>query len=138
MADPTTDVSRLKEQQNVHLLGHRDYADLPRYLKAFDVATIPYRINEYTRSVFPIKFFEFLATGKPVVISNLPALQEHYGTVLVASTADEFVAACEQALQLGVQGRERRVALAEANSWLRRIGRLLELIEARLAETEPR
>ncbi|UQA56714.1 glycosyltransferase [Polyangium aurulentum] len=134
VADPTTSTAALRKQPNVHLIGHRPYAELPAYVKGFDVALIPYRINEYTRSVFPIKFFELLATGKPVVISNLPSLEEFYPHVLVATTADEFVQRCEQALREGDQGREARVALAEANSWPKRIGTLMGLIEAKLAD----
>ena len=81
VSDPSTDVSAMKEAANIHLLGYRDYEDLPTYIKGFDVATIPYRINDYTRSVFPIKFFEFLATGTPVVISALPSLVDYYEEV---------------------------------------------------------
>jgi glycosyltransferase involved in cell wall biosynthesis len=135
-ADPTTDVTRLKAAENVHLLGLRDYEVLPTYLKRFDVAVIPYRINEATRSVFPIKFFEFLATGTPTVISNLPALREFYDAVLVAETADEFVAQCEEALAMSVQGedagQETRIALAEEHSWPARIATIMALIEERL------
>lgn len=133
-ADPSTDVSDLKSAANVHLLGHRDYERLPEYIKGFDVATIPYRINEYTRSVFPIKFFEFLATGTPVVISALPALEEYYDAVEVADDADAFVEKCELALERGDEGAERRVELAEQNSWWSRIDEMMSHVEERLAE----
>jgi glycosyltransferase involved in cell wall biosynthesis len=136
IADPTTDTSRLEALPNVRLLGHRDYATLPAYLKGFDVAVIPYRINDFIRGVFPIKFFEFLATGKPVVISNLPALEEFYEAVLVARNADEFVARCEEALREPNAGRERRIELARRHSWPERIRQLMEHIERKLAERE--
>lgn len=134
LADPSTDVSRLQARKNVHLLGQRSYAELPRYVKGFDVAAIPYRINAYTRSVFPIKFFEFLATGRPVVISNLPALAEFYEAVHVAEDADGFVARCEEALAAPERGLDERLALARAHSWPARIGKIMDLVEARLRE----
>lgn len=134
VSDPSTDVSEMKAANNIHLLGYRDYEDLPTYLKGFDVATIPYRINEYTRSVFPIKFFEFLATGTPVVVSALPALADYYDDVEVAEDADEFVAKCEQALAAGDEGADRRVELAENNSWWSRIDEMMGLVEERLEE----
>jgi glycosyltransferase involved in cell wall biosynthesis len=84
--------------------------------------------------VFPIKFFELLATGKPVVISNLPSLEEFYPAVKVATTAEEFLLRCEEALAEGDLGREARVALAEANSWQKRIDGIMELVEKKLAE----
>jgi len=131
-ADPSTDVSEMETTPNIHLLGHRDYERLPEYIKGFDVATIPYRINEYTRSVFPIKFFEFLATGTPVVISALPSLEQYYDAVEVAESADEFVEKCHVALDRGAEGAKERVELAENNSWWSRIDRMMELIEERL------
>jgi len=133
LSDPSTNVSSFGRYPNIHVLGQRSYADLPAYIKGFDVAVIPYRISEYTRGVFPIKFFEFLATGKPVVISKLPSLEAYYDDVLVAETAEEFVARCDEALATGAEGRAARVALAEKNSWPKRIGELMRLIEAKLA-----
>jgi glycosyltransferase involved in cell wall biosynthesis len=132
VADSSTDVSAMEAADNIHLLGYRDYEDLPTYLKGFDVATIPYRINEYTRSVFPIKFFEFLATGTPVVISALPSLTDFYDDVEVANDAAEFVERCEVALEKGDESSERRVELAEQNSWWSRIDEMMGHVEGRL------
>jgi len=134
VADPGTDTRRLEELPNVHLLGRRDYPELPGYLRGFDLAVIPYRINDYTRAVFPIKFFEFMATGKPVVISKLPALEEFYDAVRVAGSAEEFVERCSEALSEPDTGRERRLALAETHSWPARIAKLMSLIDAKLDE----
>jgi glycosyltransferase involved in cell wall biosynthesis len=133
MADKGTDTAALEARPNVHLLGHRPYEALPSYLKGFDVAVIPYCINSYTESVFPIKFFEFLATGKPVVISNLPSLKPYYDTVEVAADTNAFVDACNRAL--GDDDAERqaaRITLAESHSWPARIGAMMEKIESRL------
>jgi glycosyltransferase involved in cell wall biosynthesis len=134
LSDRKTDVARLRACRNVHLLGHRPYAELPAYVKGFDLAVIPYRDNEYTRYVFPIKFFEFLASGKPVVVSDLPALREFSAAVRVAKTAEEFVRECEQALGDPALGREQRIALAARNTWDDRVARLLERVEARLTD----
>jgi glycosyltransferase involved in cell wall biosynthesis len=126
-------VSALKALPNVHVLGTRDYEVLPEYMKGFDVAVIPYRLNEYTESVFPIKFFEYLATGKPVVVSRLPALEGFIGSVRVADDAESFVAQCDEAVRSRGAGADERVALAEANSWPRRVSALMSLIEQKLA-----
>ncbi len=133
MADPGTEVGELEQLANVHLLGHRPYEELPRYLKGVDAAVIPYRINDYTESVFPIKFFEFLATGTPVVISNLPALSEFYDAVEVARDAEEFVERCEVALDDDDdERRRRRIELAEEHSWENRVRKLMTRIRERL------
>lgn len=136
-ADPQTDVSRLRALPNLHLLGHRDYALLPRYAAGFDVATIPYRINAYTESVFPIKFFELLATGKPVVISALPSLSDYFYAVEVARDVDGFVTACDRALgDHDVERRQLRIELARQNSWPARIEHMMSLIDEKLAHAE--
>jgi glycosyltransferase involved in cell wall biosynthesis len=132
VSDPSTNVSALKAMPNVHVLGTRDYAKLPAYLKGCDVAVIPYRSNEYTESVFPIKFFEYMATGKPVVVSRLPALEGFLDSVRVADDAPSFVAQCDDAIASAGAGAAERVALAEANSWSSRVSKLMQLIEAKL------
>jgi glycosyltransferase involved in cell wall biosynthesis len=133
VADPSTDVGKLSAQPNVHLLGHRSYEQLPSYLKGFDVAVIPYRLNDYTNGVFPIKFFEFLASGRPVVISPLPAVREYWGAVRVADSAESFVQACEAALHGDApQARQQRLELARRNSWDSRVKKLLDLTLAAL------
>ena len=118
---------------NVHLLGHKSYESLPGYVRGFDVAVIPYVRNRYTESCFPIKFFEFLASGKPVVISDLPALSAYFDAVRVARTADEFVSCCERALSEPDAGKARRIELSFENDWSSRISKLMEQIECRLS-----
>jgi glycosyltransferase involved in cell wall biosynthesis len=134
VGDPTTDVTALGAEPNVHLLGHRGYELLPGYVKGFDLAVIPYRINEYTTYSFPIKFFELLASGKPLVISDLPALADYYDRVRVARTADEFVQQCAEALADPAAGRETRLALAAENTWEHRVERILVHVRRALAE----
>jgi glycosyltransferase involved in cell wall biosynthesis len=123
--DPRTDVSALERLPNVHLLGARRYEDLPAVLRGADVALVPYAINELTRSVFPMKVYEYLAAGLPVVTTPLPALAET-PHVAVAADAPETVAAVERALaEDGPATRQARSDAVREHSW-----------EARLAEIE--
>ncbi len=137
MSDPNTNVKELEAIDNIHMLGVRSYQSLPQYIKGFDVAVIPYRLNDYTESVFPIKFFEFLASGKPVVISPLPSVKEFYDDVLVAHHGDEFVQHCEAVIngaETDISRQSRRLELAAENSWPKRIGELMRHIERKLDE----
>jgi glycosyltransferase involved in cell wall biosynthesis len=133
LGDKATDVGVLSDEPNVHLLGHRPYESLPGYVKGFDVAVIPYKQNEYTANVFPIKFFELLASGKPVVISALPALADYYVQVEVARSAEEFVAACERALADPGRTEAARLALAAENTLEHRVERMMAHVERALA-----
>jgi glycosyltransferase involved in cell wall biosynthesis len=126
-------LERLSELPNVHSIGPRPYEELPRYVAAFDVALIPYALNAYTRSCFPLKLYEYLAAGKPVVVSGLPQLEGLEPDVLVADGAADFVSAVETALAMrGEEERARRTSLAAKNTWETRTDRLLGLVAEQL------
>ena len=115
--DPRTDISALERLPNVHLLGARPYSALPEVLRGAEVALVPYAINDLTRSVFPMKVYEYLAAGLPVVTTPLPALAQTTG-VIVAADARATVAAIERALaEDGVPARRARSAAVRGNSW---------------------
>jgi glycosyltransferase involved in cell wall biosynthesis len=95
--DGTLADSRLAELRNVRALGPRPYADLPAYLRGFDVAMIPFTVDDITRSVSPIKLFEYMAAGLPVVTSDLPECRK-IGAVFVAESPDAFVRNLDTAL----------------------------------------
>ncbi len=126
-------------RSNVHLLGHRPYETLPNYLKGMDVCVIPYAVTEHTASVFPIKFFEFLASGKPVVVTPLPSLLPFREAVSVADGPLEFAEAIARCLDADTpRAKAARLALARANTWDKRVGTLLSLVQRRLDETAGR
>ncbi len=71
------DTSSLEKLKNVHLLGEKPYKELPLYLYHFDVCTIPFKINPLTLATNPVKFYEYLSSGKPVVTVRLPELEPY-------------------------------------------------------------
>ena len=75
--DPTTDVSALQQSPNVRIFGPRPHAELPGWTAGFDACLIPFRTTASTRASFPLKFFEYMAAGKPIVSTPLPSLQEY-------------------------------------------------------------
>src|SRR4030095_3266923 len=94
--DPLTGISALGGLPTVPLLGPRPYVALPEVLRGADVALVPYAINDLTRSVFPMKVYEYLAAGLPVVTTPLPALNATTG-VIVAADAPAPVEAAQRA-----------------------------------------
>ncbi|MFL6829354.1 MAG: glycosyltransferase [Sphingomicrobium sp.] len=93
----------LPKRPNIHYLGSKTYEELPYYLSGWDVALMPFAMNESTQFISPTKTPEYLAGGKPVVSTPIRDVVRHYGQlegVKIASTPKEFVAACEQALEL--------------------------------------
>ena len=94
-------------------------------------ALCPNQWNDYGRSCFPLKLYEYLAAGKPVIASGNPDLAGMEPDVRLARGVDEFVAAIEEALDLrGDDDRERRMRLAASNTWESRASRLLGLVQA--------
>jgi glycosyltransferase involved in cell wall biosynthesis len=123
--DPSGDLSALAEAPNIHLVGSRPTAALPAVLRGADAGLIPYAINDLTRSVFPMKVYEYLAAGLQVLATPLPALAGTEGIEVVADAA-ELAAAVEREWPLdGPERRRERSRAALAHSW-----------EARIAEIE--
>lgn len=129
--DPWADVESLRRVRNLYLLGPRPYGTLPAYLKGFDAALLPSALNDYTRGMFPMKFFEYLAAGCPVVSTALPALRAFAHVASLAATHDEFVVALEAALRGRGPPLDARLSVAREHTYERRTGRMLELMEAR-------
>lgn len=98
-ANPT--IKALGLLPNVHFLGYKPYADLPRYLSGVQVGLLPSRINNYTNSMYPMKFYEYLAAGVPVVSTPLKFLDEIASHVAIASSANEFIEAIQTQLKNG-------------------------------------
>jgi glycosyltransferase involved in cell wall biosynthesis len=116
-------VRSLRRLSNVHLLPARAHGDVPGVVAALDVCLIPYRVTPYTRGVSPIKLYEYLAMGKPVVAADLPYVRREGAHVHVARTAEDYVAAIRTRLSgpPGLEERARWAAVAEAHSWSRQV-----------------
>lgn len=114
----TFDTGWLPEVPNVHFLGRREYAEIPCYLKAFDVGLVPFRITERTLHANPVKLREYLAAGLPVVSVPLPEVEPYAPEVRVAETAAGFLEAAEAALCAdSLDARRRRSASVASESW---------------------
>src|SRR5690606_28763406 len=112
------DPADLPRAENIHYLGQKDYRELPDYIAGWDVALMPFAMNEATRFISPTKTPEYLAAGKPIVSTPITDVKNFYGAldgVSIAGDADAFVAACEKALELS----------REPGNWLPQVDQLL-------------
>jgi glycosyltransferase involved in cell wall biosynthesis len=125
-------LARLEKRANVYLTGNKPIEELPNYLKGMDVLLIPYQVNEATRDIYPLKLQEYLATGKPIVSSSLPAVLPYRPHVRVADSHEAFLPAIEEALASPGDAAARQ-AVARANSWDQRIAEKSAHIERLLA-----
>lgn len=131
-ADDAAVAERLRAtaaKPNVVWIGGVEYDLLPAVVASFDVCLIPYLENDYTRSCFPLKLFEYLAAGKPVVASGLPELRGMEPDVVVVSDSAGFLDAIATGARLvAPTDVARRRAIASENTWESRTSRLLQLI----------
>src|SRR3712207_976939 len=95
------------------------YADLPRVMADFDVALMPFALNEATRSISPTKTLEYLAAGLPVVSTRVPDVVADYADVVhLADDGRSFVAACRAAISSDPVVRDRRARpLLQRQEW---------------------
>ncbi len=122
-----TDVRRLRRLPNIHLLGQRPHDALPAYVQHLDVHIIPYRLTPYTRNVHPVKTYEALATGRPLVTTDLPELRPYAGVITVAGDDAAFLAGVAAGLTESDPDRVRaRQDLARRNTWDARYRVILE------------
>jgi glycosyltransferase involved in cell wall biosynthesis len=122
---PGTSIDKLLSFKNVHLLGPKNYNDLPSYISNFDICTIPTPLNDYTNSMFPMKFYEFMAGGKPIVARNIDSLKEvkdaHYSYDDINSFEDQI----KKAIEAGVINPELCNTLSRENTWEKRLDKML-------------
>jgi len=144
MVGPVVKISEdeLPKRHNIHYLGPKTYDQLPSYLSGWDVALMPFAMNESTQFISPTKTPEYLAGGKPVVSTPIRDVVRHYGQlkgVKIASTAEEFVGACEAALELSRHPANGWLAQADlllsATSWDTTQARMAGLIAELMGTT---
>lgn len=125
-------------RSNVHYLGLKPYHELPRYLAHSDLALIPFRPCRVTRAANPIKLYEYLAAGLPVLATRLPELEPYAETVHLAQDPREFAAMLPAALaDTHPERRAARVAVAAANTWDRRADQVAALLQEALRLRRP-
>jgi glycosyltransferase involved in cell wall biosynthesis len=135
-ADCEAELAQLRALPNVRMVGIRPASEIPAIIAGWDLGLIPYRVTEETCHASPLKLYEYLAAGLPVVGADVPAIRAFAGLVEVATGADELQAAIERAL--ATDSPQRRIARREAvavHSWTARVttlsGILAEALEGR-------
>ena len=142
------EADELPKRPNIHYLGSKTYDELPAYLGGWDVALMPFAMNESTQFISPTKTPEYLAGGKPVVSTPVKDVVRHYGhldAVGIAGDADGFVAACEKALALAGDRGGKWLAEADlmlsSSSWdttqARMAGLIAEVLGTRAEASTP-
>ena len=135
------DPASLPVKENIHYLGRKEYKDLPDYLSGWDVAMLPFALNESTKYISPTKTPEYLAGGKPVISTSIKDVVIPYGKlglVKIADTAEEFITAAEQILanknneELGRKVDDFLANISWNKTWSRMTALIDEALENKL------
>lgn len=132
---PLYNVRNIPLHPNIHWLGYKAYEDLIYYASYFDVGIIPFKQSDMTAAVNPIKMWEYMAMGIPVVTTALPETQKYSEELYYSPERQDFINNVWRALkQENWEKCERRMSLAQENSWMARAKVMLEAIQERLRE----
>ena len=114
----TTDTRPVDGLGNIHRLGPKPYSDLPAYAKGFDIAILPFAVNELTLSANPLKIREYLAAGLPVVSTAIPEVEKLGGTVRIARNHIAFLTELQNVITLGQLGPQLSISQRmDIESW---------------------
>ncbi len=128
----------LASRPNIHVLGLRPRDQLPAFIRHLDLALMPYADSLWTRHQSPVKFWEYLYAGPPILATGCAEMRRYEAPLLsYAENAGEALAMAETALVDPSAGRETRRAFALANTWDDRAAQIDELVERRLRERTP-
>jgi glycosyltransferase involved in cell wall biosynthesis len=134
-------LNAMDAKANVHFLGEKTSHDLARYPQHFDVCTMPYVDNAYTRYIYPLKLHEYLAAGRPTVATPIKTLEGFTHVVSLAATEDEWSAALSRALEQEARSPEAvhaRQAVASQYDWDALVERIANVIDSGLTRSARR
>lgn len=129
--DDSYDNSKIDNEENIYYLGVRDYKVLKFYAKNIDILTIPFLINDITKSTSPLKLFEYMALHKPIVSTNINECRK-YQSVFVAKSKKAFLESLELAYSHKDDKRYIKLLDKEAkeNSWTSKVEAITKVLES--------
>jgi len=117
--DGSLSKSGLNDISNIHFISSVPYEKLPTYAQWFDICTIPFKINEVTLSTSPVKLFEYMALGKPIVTTAMPECKKYRSVIIAENNTKDFVKKIEVGLKLRGNAKYEELLKKEAleNTW---------------------
>ena len=122
--------SGLEGLSNVFVVPPVDYHRLPLYAQWFDVCMIPFQINDVTKSTSPVKLFEYMALGKPIVTTPMPECKKYKSVIIAENNAKDFIKKIEEGLKLRDNSKYEELLKKEAleNTWEKKAGDIGKMI----------
>jgi glycosyltransferase involved in cell wall biosynthesis len=129
------ELKNLFELPNIKHLGHIPYKEVPAFLKTIDVCIIPHKNTEYCQSMSPLKLFQYMASGRPIVATKVKGLDSFKDYIAVAETYEEFMWCIEHTLRTDtMQKSKARIDIARRETWECRIQEMFRVVKERFNE----
>ena len=113
---------------NLYILGPKPYSEIPSYIKSFDVCLAPFKVDKIGDAADPLKIYEYLALGKPIVSTNIAEIKKLREYIYIARDKKEFIELINEALKESKELNQKRELYAENNSWAKRVDEILSSI----------
>jgi glycosyltransferase involved in cell wall biosynthesis len=124
-------VAELAKLPNVYFLGYKPYKILPDYLRAMQVGLLPSLLNEYTRAMFPMKYYEYLAAGIPVASTPIDFTDTQKEGIRIGASAEDFSSAIEFQLRQGRYEHDMVREMIGSNTWRERTRAMLQGLQGK-------
>ncbi len=118
----------LSKYSNIVFTDAKPYAELPDIMRAFDVCIVPHVVTEFTESLNPIKLWEYLAAGKPIVSTNVAGFRDFPELINVSDSYDGFLMNLDGAMKEDLSVASARQAVAHQHSWDKRIDQVVQIL----------
>lgn len=120
----------LKSYSNIYLLGKKGYGETPDYINQFDVGIIPHMLNDFIKYTCPMKVYEYLACGIPVVTTDAPGIEQFKGVVGIANDFEKFNIAIQEELNNNSQEKiDNRIKVIKDHTWEKKVDQMLNHIQ---------
>lgn len=125
--------SKIKGISNIHTFGRINFNDAPSYLNKFNVAIIPHKLNKFVESMNPMKMYDYLACGKPVVATKGAGIDMFKDHIYIVKSEDEFISNIDKALlEDSPEKRKARREAVRKHSWRERTDKMTEIVYKKL------
>lgn len=132
---PPAETLDLQSRANLHLTGSRPFKTLPALISQFDLLILPHLVTTFTESLDPIKVYEYLATGKPIVAAPVAGVRDYPGLIYLANSVDEFIFQVEAALAEPANLRTARCEAAKQHDWEDRLDQVISHLAEVLSDS---
>jgi glycosyltransferase involved in cell wall biosynthesis len=133
LTENVPDIEKIRSLPNTHFLGLKPVRELPMYFRQFDVCLVPFRKSPELESISPLKIFEYLSAGRPVVATRYQEISELDDVVYLSDSPDDFLANIYRALREdSIDLKQKRLTVARHNTWPKRTEQLESLIAKHL------